>query len=117
MNELSPCKENVDMSNKNSISDRSKRQQTSSTATPASGSSFGTSALDRLRYNLSPVTSYYKPLMKSITRRDESPSKVSKSYLRTQKSKSDFSYVIECDGTDTNIHIHANESAMPVNHI
>lgn len=76
MNELSPCKENADMSHKNAISDRGKRQPpTTSTAT---GSSIATSALDRLRYNLSPVTSYYKPLMKSFTRRDDSPSKVSK---------------------------------------
>lgn len=77
MNELSPCKENTDMSRKNSISDRGKCQPTSSTAS-ASGSSTTTSALDRLRYNLSPVTSYYKPLMKSFSRRDESPAKVSK---------------------------------------
>lgn len=70
-NELSPCKENAaDMSHKSSISDRGKRQPTSST----SGNSSASSALDRLRYNLSPVTSYYKPLMKSFTRRDESPS-------------------------------------------
>lgn len=74
--ELSPCKENAaDMSHKSSINDRGKRQPTASTAT-ASGHSNTTasSALDRLRYNLSPVTSYYKPLMKSFTRRDESPS-------------------------------------------
>lgn len=79
VNELSPCKENAaDMSHKSSISDRGKRQPTSSTAT-SSGNSNTTSALDRLRYNLSPVTSYYKPLMKSFSRRDESPSsKVSK---------------------------------------
>lgn len=77
VNELSPCKENADMSYKNSFSDR-KRQPTTSCTTTASGSSIATSALDRLRYNLSPVTSYYKPLMKSFTRRDDSPNKVSK---------------------------------------
>lgn len=43
----------------------------------ASGSELSTSALDRLRYNLSPVTSYYKPLMKSLTKRNDSPYKVS----------------------------------------
>lgn len=72
--DLSPCKEN-DMSRKSIISDRNKRNDSSNTA---SGSSLATSALDRLRYNLSPVTSYYKPLIKSFSRRDDSPSKVSK---------------------------------------
>lgn len=62
------------MSRKSSISDRSKRNDSST----AGGSSLATSALDRLRYNLSPVTSYYKPLIKSFSRRDESPTKVSK---------------------------------------
>lgn len=61
--DLSPCKE-TDMPN---TSDRSKRNESSATAG-------GTSALDRLRYNLSPVASYYKPLMRSFGRRDESPS-------------------------------------------
>lgn len=72
MCDLSPCKE-TDMSRKNSISDRSKQNDSSI----ASGSSLATSALDRLRYNLSPVTSYYKPLIKSFSRRDDSPAKVS----------------------------------------
>lgn len=78
LTELSPCKENAaDMSHKTSISDRAKRQPNDSSTATASGSSLATSALDRLRYNLSPVASYYKPLMKSFTRRDESQSKVS----------------------------------------
>lgn len=62
------------MSRKSIISDRSKRNDSSNVT---SGSSLATSALDRLRYNLSPVTSYYKPLIKSFSRRDDSPSKVS----------------------------------------
>lgn len=71
--ELSPCKEN-DMPNNSSValSERSKRPNESS-------SHGGSSALDRLRYNLSPVASYYKPLIRSFGRRDESPAKVSKS--------------------------------------
>lgn len=65
------------MSHKSILSERAKRQSNDSSTATNSGSSLTTSALDRLRYNLSPVTSYYKPIMKSFTRRDESPSKVS----------------------------------------
>lgn len=68
------------MSHKLSINQRAKRQPNDSAAGSSSGSALGTSALDRLRYNLSPVASYYKPLMKSFTRRDASPAKVSKSF-------------------------------------
>ncbi|XP_055323170.1 probable serine/threonine-protein kinase dyrk2 isoform X2 [Sitodiplosis mosellana] len=75
LNELSPCEENSNMSHKSTFSDRAKKQSNNPSTTTSSGSSLTTSALDRLRYNLSPVTSYYKPLMKSFTRRDESPSK------------------------------------------
>lgn len=54
-----------------------KQQSNNPSTATSTGSSLTTSALDRLRNNLSPVTSYYKPLMKTFTRRDESPSKVS----------------------------------------
>lgn len=71
--DLSPCKE-TEMPNTSSStahSERSKRNESSATGA-------GTSALDRLRYNLSPVASYYKPLMRTFGRRDESsPAKVS----------------------------------------
>lgn len=60
-----------------SSSNRSKRHD----STAGSGSSLATSALDRLRYNLSPVTSYYKPLIKSFGRKDASPSKKVSSLL------------------------------------
>lgn len=75
---MSPCSvENSNMSYKNTVSDREKRHQNDQMTATGSGSSITTSAFDRLRYNLSPVTSYYKPLMKSFTRRDGSPTKVS----------------------------------------
>lgn len=78
LSELSPCKENSNMSYKNTISDCEKRHHNVPMTATGSGSSLTTSAFDRLRYNLSPVTSYYKPLMRSFTRRDVSPHKVSK---------------------------------------
>lgn len=71
---LSPCKEDSTMSKKSVLSDRTKKKEPLNLA---GGNSFATSAFDRLRYNLSPVTSYYKPLMKSLSRRDESTTKVS----------------------------------------
>lgn len=70
LHDLSPCKEN-DMSKSTASAlsgSRAKRRDST-----AGG---GTSALDRLRYNLSPVTSYYKPLIRSFGR--SSPSKSSK---------------------------------------
>ncbi|XP_031639688.1 probable serine/threonine-protein kinase clkA isoform X3 [Contarinia nasturtii] len=70
--ESSP-KENPNMSSKHTLNDRLKNQVNDLTS--ATGSALATSALDRLRYNLSPVTSYYKPLIKTFTRRDDSPSK------------------------------------------
>lgn len=76
---LSPCKESTtttDMLRKSTVNDRLKRNESSAAV---GGNSTNISALDRLRYNLSPVTSYYKPLIKSFSRRDESPSKVSNS--------------------------------------
>lgn len=60
------------------MSDKSKRNETSyggggaSVASPAISSAF-----TRLRYNLSPVSSYYKPLMKTFGKRDDTPPKVS----------------------------------------
>lgn len=87
INELSPCKENSNMSHKSILSERAKRQSNDSSTATNSGSSLTTSALDRLRYNLSPVTSYYKPIMKSFTRRDDSPSKVS---TNTTKKNQNF---------------------------
>lgn len=61
------------------MGDQSKSHTDSGYATPSSlnsSSSTAISALNRLRYNLSPVTSYYKPIMKTFGRRDESPAKV-----------------------------------------
>lgn len=62
------------MSHKNTNDDTAKHQQNNAMTATGSGT---TSAFNRLRYNLSPVTSYYKPLMKSFTRRDSSFNKVS----------------------------------------
>lgn len=62
------------MSHKNILNECVKRQSNDPCTSTSSTTS---SALDRLRYNLSPVTSYYKPLVKSFTQRDESPNKVS----------------------------------------
>lgn len=86
--DLSPCKE-IDMPNTSSstLSDRPKRNDSS-----AQGGS-STSALDRLRYNLSPVASYYKPLIRSFGRRDESPAKVSMS-TGTNRSLVHHAFVI-----------------------
>lgn len=67
------------MLRKNTVNDRLKRNDSSSMV----GNSTNISALDRLRYNLSPVKSYYKPLIKSFSRRDDSPSKVSSSIFDT----------------------------------
>lgn len=50
-------------------------------------SKHSTTALDRLRNNLSPVTSYYKPLMRTFGKRDDSP-KVSKT--KEFKKKNNF---------------------------
>ncbi|KAJ6624120.1 hypothetical protein Bhyg_16690, partial [Pseudolycoriella hygida] len=69
--ELSPCKETETNSESNNVmADKSKRSDTSS----GYGSSTS-SAFSRLRYNLSPVSSYYKPLMRTFGKRDDTPPK------------------------------------------
>lgn len=72
--ELSPCKESENSSSQSNdeMADKSKRSDTSS----GYGSSTS-SAFSRLRYNLSPVSSYYKPLMRTFGKRDDTPPKVS----------------------------------------
>lgn len=95
--ELSPCKEieNHTSQANDAMADKSKRSDTSS----GYGSSTS-SAFSRLRYNLSPVSSYYKPLMKTFGKRDDTPPKVSiicvtlatKYWFFLLKSKIDFIY-------------------------
>lgn len=62
------------MSHKNTNTNTGKHQPNNSVTVIGSGT---TSTFDRLRYNLSPVSSYYKPLMRTFTRRDNSFNKVS----------------------------------------
>lgn len=77
--DLSPSKSGPDINSKNdSMSDRNKRGYGSSgivgnTWITPSTSKPSASALDRLRSNLSPVSSYYKPLMRTFGKRDDSP--------------------------------------------
>lgn len=71
-NYLSPCKEST--VSESTMADKSKKNDSSYTSTNTSGSgTSSTSAFNRLRYNLSPVSSYYKPFMKTFSKRDESP--------------------------------------------
>lgn len=69
-NYLSPCKES-NLTDSTSMGDKSKKNDSSHY--PQTSSSATTSAFNRLRYNLSPVSSYYKPFIKTFSKRDDSP--------------------------------------------